>query len=154
MGDASIYDDAGSATAFPFSRRVSADVGPKKGQEKAGVNPGGGPRVINLNFNRPSAARIVAIFIGALLIVLLIAVLLTSYYTVGAESEGVVLRFGKFLRTVEPELHFKLPFGIDGGDRATDSAAVETGVRFLHGGLHESDADRPGSEGGKIHGHR
>src|SRR5215471_1059296 len=72
-----------------------------------------GPRVINLNFNRPSAARIVGIFIGALLIVLLIAVLLTSYYTVGAESEGVVLRFGKFLRTVEPGLHFKLPFGID-----------------------------------------
>ena len=72
-----------------------------------------GPRVINLNFNRPSAARIVAIFIGALLIVLLIALLLTSYYTVGAESEGVVLRFGKFLRTVEPGLHFKLPFGID-----------------------------------------
>jgi regulator of protease activity HflC (stomatin/prohibitin superfamily) len=58
-----------------------------------------GPRVINLNFNRPSAAQIAAIFIGALLIVLLIAVLLTSYYTVGAESEGVVLRFGKFLRT-------------------------------------------------------
>ena len=60
-----------------------------------------GPRVINLNFNRPSAAQIAAIVIGALLI----AVLLTSYYTVGAESEGVVLRFGKFLRTVEPGLH-------------------------------------------------
>ena len=67
------------------------------------------PRVINLNFNRPSVAQIAAIVIGALLI----AVLLTSYYTVGAESEGVVLRFGKFLRTVEPGLHFKLPFGID-----------------------------------------
>ena len=31
----------------------------------------------------------------------------------GAEAEGVVLRFGKFLKTVEPGLHFKLPFGID-----------------------------------------
>ena len=72
-----------------------------------------GPRVINLNFNRPSAAQIAAIVIGALLIVLLIAVLLTSSYTVGAESEGVVLRFGKFLKTVEPGLHFKLPLGID-----------------------------------------
>ncbi len=72
-----------------------------------------GPRVINLNFNRPSAAQIAAIVIGALLIVLLIAVLLTSSYTVGAESEGVVLRFGKFFKTVEPGLHFKLPFGID-----------------------------------------
>jgi hypothetical protein len=37
----------------------------------------------------------------------------TSYYTVEAESEGVVLRFGKFLETVEPGLHFKMPFGID-----------------------------------------
>jgi membrane protease subunit HflK len=34
-------------------------------------------------------------------------------YTVGAESEGVLLRFGKFLKTVEPGLHFKLPLGID-----------------------------------------
>jgi membrane protease subunit HflK len=72
-----------------------------------------GPRVINLNFNRPSAAQIAAIVIGALLIVLLIAVLLTFSYTVGAESEGVVLRFGKFFKTVEPGLHFKLPLGID-----------------------------------------
>ncbi|MBV8141063.1 MAG: FtsH protease activity modulator HflK [Verrucomicrobia bacterium] len=49
-----------------------------------------------------------------LLAILLLAGLWTSYYTVGAESEGVVLRFGKFLKTVEPGLHFKLPFGIDG----------------------------------------
>jgi membrane protease subunit HflK len=71
------------------------------------------PGIINLNFNRPSAGQIAAIVIGALLIVLLIAVLWTSYYTVEAESEGVVLRFGKFLETVEPGLHFKMPFGID-----------------------------------------
>lgn len=43
----------------------------------------------------------------------LIIVLWTSYYTVPAESEGVVLRFGKFLKTVEPGLHFKIPLGID-----------------------------------------
>ena len=72
-----------------------------------------GPRGINLNFNRPSAAQIAAIVIGALLVVLLIAVLLTFSYTVGAESQGVVLRFGKFFKTVEPGLHFKLPLGID-----------------------------------------
>jgi membrane protease subunit HflK len=72
-----------------------------------------GPRGINLNFTRPSAAQIAAIVIGALLVVLLIAVLLTFSYTVGAESQGVVLRFGKFFKTVEPGLHFKLPLGID-----------------------------------------
>jgi len=49
----------------------------------------------------------------AVMAVLVLAVVLTSYYTVAAESEGVVLRFGKFLKTVEPGLHFKLPLGID-----------------------------------------
>src|ERR1700730_10136916 len=46
-------------------------------------------------------------------IILLIILTWTSYYTVQAESEAVVLRFGKFLKTVEPGLHFKLPLGID-----------------------------------------
>ena len=67
------------------------------------------PRVIKLDLNLPSVGRIAALVI----VVVLVGVLLTSYYTVGAESEAVVLRFGKFLKTVEPGLHFKLPFGID-----------------------------------------
>ncbi|MGZ8215701.1 FtsH protease activity modulator HflK [Methylomagnum sp.] len=37
----------------------------------------------------------------------------TMYYTVPAESEGVVLRFGRYIQKVPPGLHFKLPFGID-----------------------------------------
>lgn len=37
----------------------------------------------------------------------------SSFYTVPAESEGVVLRFGKYIEKVQPGLHFKLPFGID-----------------------------------------
>jgi membrane protease subunit HflK len=68
------------------------------------------PRIINLNLNPLLIRRSAAVF---LIGILLVAGLLTSYYTVGAESEGVVLRFGKFLKTVEPGLHFKLPFGID-----------------------------------------
>jgi membrane protease subunit HflK len=51
--------------------------------------------------------------ITALLIGVFVLLVVTSYYTVAAESEGVVLRFGKFLKTVEPGLHFKLPLGID-----------------------------------------
>ena len=39
--------------------------------------------------------------------------LFSAYYTVPAESEGVVLRFGKYLASQPPGLHFKLPFGID-----------------------------------------
>jgi membrane protease subunit HflK len=49
-------------------------------------------------------------FIGLLLLVFLI---LTAAYTVKAESVGVVLRFGKYIKTVEPGLHFKIPFGVD-----------------------------------------
>jgi membrane protease subunit HflK len=37
----------------------------------------------------------------------------TSYYTVPAESEGVLRRFGRYVDTVQPGLHFKLPLGID-----------------------------------------
>jgi len=49
----------------------------------------------------------------AFAMVLLVIAAWTSYYTVPAESEGVVLRFGRFTRTVPPGLHFKLPFGVD-----------------------------------------
>ncbi|MFP6899767.1 MAG: SPFH domain-containing protein, partial [Opitutales bacterium] len=37
----------------------------------------------------------------------------TSFYTVPAESNGVVLRFGKYKKTVTPGLQFKIPFGVD-----------------------------------------
>ena len=67
------------------------------------------PAVINLNIPRPPIRLISAV----VAVVALLVVLWTSYYTVAAESEGVVLRFGKFLKTVEPGLHFKFPLGID-----------------------------------------
>jgi membrane protease subunit HflK len=84
-------------------------------QEREGATPPRLPddhksRTFNVNL-KPSLVGWsgVAFFLA----ILLLAGVWTSYYTVGAESEGVVLRFGKFLKTVEPGLHFKLPFGID-----------------------------------------
>jgi len=68
------------------------------------------PLLKDVNFNPRSAVWIGAVCVGLFLIAVLC---LTSYYTVSADSEGVVLRFGKFLKTVEPGLHFKLPFWID-----------------------------------------
>ncbi|MEC8653240.1 MAG: FtsH protease activity modulator HflK [Planctomycetota bacterium] len=38
---------------------------------------------------------------------------LTTYYTVPPDSQGVVLRFGRFSSIEEPGLHFKIPFGVD-----------------------------------------
>jgi membrane protease subunit HflK len=45
-------------------------------------------------------------------IILMIGIF-TSFYTVSADSQAVVLRFGKPIGTKGPGLHFKLPFGID-----------------------------------------
>ena len=67
------------------------------------------PTVIDLNLPKPPVRLIGAV----LVVVALLIVAWTSFYTVAAESEGVVLRFGKFLKTVNPGLHFKLPLGID-----------------------------------------
>src|SRR5437762_2186025 len=65
-------------------------------------------------FQMPQMPRIpVRLIAGIAAIILLIVLAWTSCYTVQAESEGVVLRFGKFLKTVEPGLHIKLPLGID-----------------------------------------
>ena len=37
----------------------------------------------------------------------------SSVFTVKANQEAAILRFGKYVETVGPGLHFKLPFGID-----------------------------------------
>ncbi len=63
------------------------------------------------SFNRPKPnLKVVG---AAVLVALLVVAVWTTYYTVPAESEGVVLRFGRMNETVPSGLHFKLPFGID-----------------------------------------
>lgn len=57
-------------------------------------------------FNKPGAWIIV-------LIVIAVYLGSSAFYTVGVDEVGVVQRFGKYARTVEPGLHFKLPTGIE-----------------------------------------
>jgi membrane protease subunit HflK len=45
--------------------------------------------------------------------IVLIALVYSSVFTVNTEEAAVILRFGKYVRTVDPGLHFKLPFGIE-----------------------------------------
>jgi len=47
------------------------------------------------------------------LILLVLIGIWTSFFTIPAESEGIVLRFGEYIKKVPPGLHAKLPFGID-----------------------------------------
>jgi membrane protease subunit HflK len=70
-------------------------------------------RTFEIPFDPPNPAQIKkAVTAGVALLILIIAGW-TIYYTVPAESEGVVLRFGKFIDTVPSGLHFKIPFGVD-----------------------------------------
>jgi membrane protease subunit HflK len=45
--------------------------------------------------------------------ILVIIFLFTTFYTVGPEEIGIVLRVGKYVRSTDPGLHVKLPFGIE-----------------------------------------
>jgi membrane protease subunit HflK len=50
---------------------------------------------------------------GGVIGFLLLVFLLTAFYTVGPEETAVVLRLGKYVRSTEPGLHFKIPFSIE-----------------------------------------
>lgn len=52
---------------------------------------------------------------GPLLILILVVLFLGSsvFYTVGVDEVGVIQRFGKYIRTSQPGLNFKLPAGIE-----------------------------------------
>lgn len=50
--------------------------------------------------------------LGILAVIVLIGII-SSFYTVPADSQAVVLRFGKPIKTSNSGLHFKLPYGID-----------------------------------------
>ena len=46
-------------------------------------------------------------------LVLLLSAALTSFYSIGPDEAGVVLRFGKYVRTTLPGLHVKIPFLVE-----------------------------------------
>ncbi|MCA9403323.1 MAG: FtsH protease activity modulator HflK [Candidatus Omnitrophica bacterium] len=71
----------------------------------------------------------------AILFVLLFFVV-TSFYTVEQDEVGVIRRFGKYLKTTEPGLQWKMPFGIDQLDkvRVTRIFKEEFGFRTVKAG--------------------
>ncbi len=54
--------------------------------------------------------RLVKIILAS---VLFLIILFGSIYQISPEEIGVILRFGKFVRTEEPGLHMKIPLGIE-----------------------------------------
>jgi len=56
------------------------------------------------------SGKTIRLIVGAILLVVL---LFSGFFTISPEEVGVVLRFGKYTRTVSPGLNFKIPFGIE-----------------------------------------
>jgi membrane protease subunit HflK len=63
---------------------------------------------------------------GWIVLVIIVALYIGSstFYTVAVDEVGVVQRFGRYVRTVEPGLHLKLPRGIE--------KATKVKVRFVY----------------------
>jgi len=80
------------------------------------------------------------IVIGIVLLVLIF----TSFFTIGPEEVGVILRFGKFARIVDPGLNFKLPFGIETLDKVPVERQLkqEFGFRTAEPGVRTQYAKR------------
>ena len=53
------------------------------------------------------------VFRFVLFIVIALIFVSTSFYTVDPEQVALVLRFGKYVRTADPGLHMKIPFGVE-----------------------------------------
>ena len=51
--------------------------------------------------------------IGLILIILLFVWLASGLYRVGPDEQGVVLRFGKFIKTTQPGLHYHIPLPVE-----------------------------------------
>ncbi len=52
-------------------------------------------------------------FIAGVIVLAVIIIIFTGFYTIDPEEVGVIQRFGRYVSTTEPGLHFKIPFGID-----------------------------------------
>jgi membrane protease subunit HflK len=50
---------------------------------------------------------------NAIYAIIILILIVSGLYSVGADEVGVIQRFGKFVRSTEPGLHLKIPMGIE-----------------------------------------
>jgi membrane protease subunit HflK len=91
---------------------------------------------------RPQIGQYVRWIVTGVIVLILFIILMTSFYTVAPDEEGIVLRFGKFVRTAGPGIHFKFPAPIESATKvkveyvykeefgfSTEKAGVQTYYR-------------------------
>ncbi|MBN2071567.1 MAG: FtsH protease activity modulator HflK [Candidatus Krumholzibacteriota bacterium] len=69
--------------------------------------------------------------------VIVLIILVSGLYSVGADEVGVILRFGKYVRSTDPGLHIKIPFGIESVDKVKVKKVFkqEFGFRTIKAGI-------------------
>ncbi len=86
-----------------------------------------------------------------IILVILVALALTTFYTVKQNEVGIVQFFGRYVRTAQPGLNFKLPFGIEKVTKVNvreiqtaefgfSTARVDMRSRFKSGGENVSES--------------
>ena len=63
--------------------------------------------------SEPDWRRIISTSVAGFLVVAVLFLSMSMFYRIDTSDEGVVLRFGKHENTVQPGLHWKLPWPID-----------------------------------------
>lgn len=82
--------------------------------QKQKTGRGGSPPQVDEIFNKFKGLKGKFPGLGLLIIAIIILVILSSsFYTISVNQVGIVQRFGKYARTTQPGLHFKLPRGIE-----------------------------------------
>lgn len=66
-----------------------------------------GNRIFNVDPGKP------ILWIIGIAVVIFLITAATSFYTIGPSENGLILRFGKHIKTTTPGLHWKIPWGID-----------------------------------------
>ena len=89
------------------------------------------------HFRPPNPQAFSRYMLIGIVAIAVISAITSSYYTVNTDEMGVVLRFGKFNRIVEPGLHFKIPFGIESAQtpKYTTVFQEEFGFRTTKSGI-------------------
>lgn len=113
-------------------------------------NWGDGP--IDIGGNKVQLPRLPNLPTGLIRLVaiglVVLFLLLTSYYQVEPEEVGVIQRFGAFARTTDPGPHLKIPFGVETVQKVPiqRQLKMEFGFRTLLAGQRSQFAQPPAAE--------
>ncbi|MCD4819200.1 MAG: FtsH protease activity modulator HflK [Candidatus Cloacimonetes bacterium] len=79
-----------------------------------------------------------------LIILGLLILFITGLYTINPEEVGIIQRFGKYISTTTPGLHFKIPFGVDKLTKVKVKHVYkqEFGFRTLRSGINTKYSSR------------